>query len=126
MSTTDFEESPLTMSLHGMHRHDPANTPIPAANAARNAAQDRASAAATRPVAVPPADARTRTATIVVDADDARALAVACAAVAHTPEIREQKVAEIKQRVASGTYAVPARGLARTMLACASAPSSTH
>ena len=48
--------------------------------------------------------------------DSARSLAAARDAVQNAPDVREEKVAEIKQRVADGTYSVPARILARKML----------
>jgi flagellar biosynthesis anti-sigma factor FlgM len=48
--------------------------------------------------------------------DSARSLASAREAVQNAPDVREQKVADIKQRVADGTYSVPARVLARKML----------
>jgi negative regulator of flagellin synthesis FlgM len=47
---------------------------------------------------------------------DARSLAAATDAVQQAPDVRDQKVSEIKQRVDSGTYEVPARVLARQML----------
>jgi negative regulator of flagellin synthesis FlgM len=48
--------------------------------------------------------------------DSARSMAAARDAVQNAPDVREEKVAEIKQRVADGTYSVPARILARKML----------
>ena len=48
--------------------------------------------------------------------DDARSLASARKAVQDTPDVRDQKVADIKQRVQDGTYHVPARVLARNLL----------
>ena len=48
--------------------------------------------------------------------DSARTLAAARDAVKNAPDVRDQKVAEIKQQVADGTYSVPARVLARKML----------
>ena len=47
---------------------------------------------------------------------DARSLASAREAVQASPDVREQKVADIKQRVDSGTYEVPARVLARNIV----------
>ncbi len=46
----------------------------------------------------------------------ARSLAAAREAVNNAPDVREQKVAEIKQQVTDGTYTVSARALARKML----------
>ena len=54
---------------------------------------------------------------------DARSLQAAREAVQNTPDVREQKVAAIKQRVDDGTYFVPASALARTIIDAT--PSST-
>ncbi|HEV7662893.1 MAG TPA: flagellar biosynthesis anti-sigma factor FlgM [Chloroflexota bacterium] len=48
--------------------------------------------------------------------DGARSLASARAAVESAPDVRHQKVADIKQQVDSGTYSVSARVLARNMV----------
>jgi len=48
--------------------------------------------------------------------DDARSLASARDAVQNAPDVREQKVDEIKQQLSDGTYSVPASVLARAML----------
>jgi negative regulator of flagellin synthesis FlgM len=48
--------------------------------------------------------------------DSARSLAAARDAVKTAPDVRDQKVAEIKQQVTDGTYTVSARVLARKML----------
>jgi flagellar biosynthesis anti-sigma factor FlgM len=48
--------------------------------------------------------------------DSARSLAAAREAVRQAVDVREQRVADIRQRVADGTYAVPSRLLARKML----------
>jgi flagellar biosynthesis anti-sigma factor FlgM len=48
--------------------------------------------------------------------DSARSLAAARDAVQNAPDVRDEKVAEIKQQVADGTYSVSARVLARKML----------
>jgi negative regulator of flagellin synthesis FlgM len=48
--------------------------------------------------------------------DDARSLAAARQAVQGAPDLREQNVAEIKQRVQDGTYTVSSRVLARNIL----------
>jgi negative regulator of flagellin synthesis FlgM len=48
--------------------------------------------------------------------DNARSLAAAREAVKNAPDVRQEKVAEIKQQVDSGTYQVSARVLARKMV----------
>jgi len=48
--------------------------------------------------------------------DSARSLAAARKAVEEAMDVREQRVAEIRQRVADGTYVVPSHTLARKML----------
>jgi negative regulator of flagellin synthesis FlgM len=48
--------------------------------------------------------------------DNARALASAREVVQQAPDVRMHKVADIKQRVADGTYSVPSHVLARKML----------
>lgn len=55
--------------------------------------------------------------------DSARALAAAREAVHNAPDVREQKVADIKQRVTDGTYQVSAQALAKKMLGGANDPS---
>jgi flagellar biosynthesis anti-sigma factor FlgM len=47
---------------------------------------------------------------------EARSLAASRRAVESAPEVREDRVAELKQRIASGEYDVPADALARKML----------
>jgi negative regulator of flagellin synthesis FlgM len=47
---------------------------------------------------------------------DARSLSAARDAVQRAPDVREQKVADIKQQISDGTYHVPARLVARKML----------
>ena len=48
--------------------------------------------------------------------DEARALAAARDTVAAAPDVREDKVSAIKQRVEDGTYSVPSNVLARKLL----------
>lgn len=47
---------------------------------------------------------------------EARALAASRRAVEDTPDVREDRVAELKQRIARGEYDVPAEQLARNLL----------
>ncbi len=60
--------------------------------------------------------ARTTRADSVELSSTARSVANAREAAKNAPEVREQKVADIKHRIESGTYEVPARVLARNML----------
>ena len=55
--------------------------------------------------------------------DGAKSLAAARDAVKNAPDVRDQKVADIKQHLNDGTYSVPAKVLARKMLDSASNPS---
>src|SRR5579872_1309242 len=48
--------------------------------------------------------------------DDAKSLSAARDAVQNTPDVRDQKVADIKQQISDGTYSVSSRVLARKML----------
>ena len=48
--------------------------------------------------------------------NDARSLAAARKSVQDSPDVREQKVTDIKQRVQDGTYTVSSRVLARNIL----------
>jgi flagellar biosynthesis anti-sigma factor FlgM len=48
--------------------------------------------------------------------DSARSLAAARDVVKSTPDVRDDKVSEIKQKVSDGTYSVSAKVLARKML----------
>ena len=65
-----------------------------------------------------------RAADQVTLSDSARSLASAQDAVRSAPDIREQKVAAIKQQVESGTYQVSARVLARKMVDAANSQNS--
>jgi negative regulator of flagellin synthesis FlgM len=53
--------------------------------------------------------------------DNARSMVAAREAVQNAPDVRESKVADIKQQVDSGTYQVSARVLARNLVAAYSA-----
>jgi negative regulator of flagellin synthesis FlgM len=54
--------------------------------------------------------------------DGAKTLAAAREAVKNAPDVRDQKVADIKQHLNDGTYSVPAKVLARKMLDSSSNP----
>jgi negative regulator of flagellin synthesis FlgM len=56
---------------------------------------------------------------------NARSLAAAQEVVKQTPDVRTEKVAEIKQRVDDGTYFVPSSVLARNMVDAAKNSSQT-
>lgn len=58
----------------------------------------------------------TRRADSVSLSDNARSLVNARAAVQQAPDVRDAKVAEIKQRVEDGTYEVPSHVLARKLM----------
>jgi negative regulator of flagellin synthesis FlgM len=57
-----------------------------------------------------------RQADSVTLSDSARALASAAKAVSDASDVREDKVAAIKAAIASGTYSVDSRSLARSMV----------
>jgi flagellar biosynthesis anti-sigma factor FlgM len=48
--------------------------------------------------------------------DSARALAAARDAVKNAPDVRDQRITELSQKINDGTYSVPANVLARKML----------
>jgi negative regulator of flagellin synthesis FlgM len=52
----------------------------------------------------------------LVISDQARELALAQAAVRNSPDVRAARVAELRQRVATGDYHVPVAALARKLL----------
>jgi negative regulator of flagellin synthesis FlgM len=54
--------------------------------------------------------------------DSARSLSAARDAVKNAPDVRDQKVADIRQHLSDGTYSVPAKVLARKMLDSSSTP----
>ena len=98
------------MSIERLGHHDAARTYLQNADSARaaNAAADVS------------ADAKagvTRRPDSVSLSDNARSLATARAAVQQAPDMRDAKVADIKQRVDDGTYSVSARVLASKMMA---------
>jgi negative regulator of flagellin synthesis FlgM len=59
---------------------------------------------------------RTQDTDSVTLSNDARSRTIAIQAVQNTPDVRDQKVADIKQQVSDGTYQVSASLLARKML----------
>jgi len=59
---------------------------------------------------------QTKSADSVTLSDSARSLAAARDVVKSTPDVRDDKVSEIKQKVSDGTYSVSAKVLARKML----------
>ena len=85
-----------------------ARTYVQNADAARAAQANRAQQADTAP--------RANRADSVELSSNARRMAAARDAVQNTPDVRQEKVDAIKQRIESGTYEVPARVLARKLL----------
>ncbi len=86
------------------------------ADAAQTSAAQTAEKAARRQQHTSKADS-------VTLSDNARSLAAAREAVQKAPEVREEKVAEIKQRVSDGTYSVSSRVPARKIVDAAKNPS---
>jgi negative regulator of flagellin synthesis FlgM len=98
-------------SIERLGHHEAARTYLQNAEIARAASQpaqakdaDSSSAAAAR-----------RSDSVSLS-DYARSLAAAREAVQNAPDVRGEKVAEIKQRVEDGTYTVPAHVLARKLI----------
>ena len=100
--------APQSVSRAYVHNADPAQT-AGAASKAGKPAHHHAHGA-------PKSDS-------VTLSDSARSLAAARDAVQQAPDVREQKVSDIKQRVTDGTYQVPARVLAQKMVDAAKNPS---
>jgi negative regulator of flagellin synthesis FlgM len=82
-------------------RAQPTPSVVPAPRVGRAAPQSAAPAASPDSVSL---------------SSEARSRAANRRAVESAPEVREDRVAEIKQRIASGEYEVPAHVLARKML----------
>lgn len=99
------------MSIQSLKSQDAARTYVQNADVARSgsAARTKGAADAKRHQSSHKADSVSLSA-------DARSLAAAREAVQSSSDVRENKVADIKQRVDNGTYQVPARVLARKML----------
>jgi negative regulator of flagellin synthesis FlgM len=93
-------------------QHDAARTYIQNAEVARSAGASpgaHQSGKAHRDHQAPQVDS-------VTLSDSARSLAAARESVKNAPDVREQKVAEVKQRISDGTYSVESRVLARKLL----------
>ena len=89
-------------------------TPPPASAQADQASKaKKASKAYTKPAAVPAAVASTDRVEV---SDKGRAMQVATEALKKTPQIRADKVAELKARITDGTYRVPGADIAERML----------
>ena len=78
------------------------------------AARAIAAIRAASPSAIPSAAVRQSDSVEISDA--ARSLAGARSAVTHAPDVRAERVAELKAAIANGTYAVDSRQLARSLL----------
>ena len=99
-------------SIDRLQHNDAARTYIQNADVARSAAASanaQQSGKAQRHHQAPQTDT-------VTLSEGARALSAAREAVQNAPDVREQKVAEIKQRIGDGTYQVASSVLARKML----------
>jgi negative regulator of flagellin synthesis FlgM len=97
------------MSIERLGHHEAARTYLQnadsarGANAAGNTSADLKAGVTRRPDSVSLSD-------------NARSLANARAAVQQAPDVRDAKVADIKQRVEDGTYNVPSHVLARKLM----------
>jgi negative regulator of flagellin synthesis FlgM len=98
------------MSIQGLSHHEAARTYL------QNAAGTGASPAASSGTQAGKAGVTRRPDSVSLS-DNARTLATARAAVQQAPDVRDAKVAAIKQRVEDGTYNVPAHVLAGKLLA---------
>ena len=96
-----------------LHTNEAARTYIQNADVARSAAASVNAQAAGKAHRQHQAAAQVDTLTL---SEGARSLATARAAVQNASDVRDDKVAEIKQRISDGTYQVPARVLARKLL----------
>jgi negative regulator of flagellin synthesis FlgM len=97
------------MSIDNIRGYDTARTQLQAAELSKSNGADRKSAPKAAPAAPSAADG-------VSFSDEARSLAAARNAVISAPDVREDKVASIKQSVEDGTYKVSPDLLARKML----------
>ncbi len=95
-----------------LQSQDAARTYVHNAEATRTAA---ASAAARQTPKAPQQPQPSRTDSVTLSAN-ARSLAAAREAVQSAPDVRTEKVADIKQRITDGTYTVNSSVLARQML----------
>src|SRR5438270_11757337 len=97
-------------SINRVQSNDAARTYVQNAEVARSAAASAQLAGKAQPQHHAP---KVDTVTL---SDSARSLAAAHDAVQSAPDVREQKVAEIKQRIGDGTYQVQSRVLAQKLL----------
>ncbi len=89
---------------------------ISAQNLSRAYVQNAGTSGATaQPQTAQPQKTETKVDSVNLSAG-ARSLAAARDAVQNAPDVRDQKVADIKQRISDGTYTVSSRVLARKML----------
>jgi negative regulator of flagellin synthesis FlgM len=108
-SPTPREDRTRTMnSIDNNLSSSAARTYVQNADAGRAAQANRGQQADTAP--------RANRADSVELSSNARRMAAARDAVQNAPDVRQEKVDAIKQRIESGTYEVPARVLARKML----------
>src|SRR4051794_8731072 len=107
------------MSIQGINGQNAASTYIQNSDAARTA-----SATAAQQAARAQQRGTARAADEVSLSDGARSLAAAQETVKSAPDVREQKVAAIKQQIETGTYQVSAHVLARKMVDAAYNPTA--
>jgi len=99
-------------TIDRLHTNDAARTYVQNAEVARSAAASTGAqqgGKAHRQHQAPQVDT-------VTLSDSARSLAAARDAVQNAPDVRDGKVAEIKQRISDGTYQVQSRVLAKKLL----------
>jgi negative regulator of flagellin synthesis FlgM len=99
-------------SINRVQSNDAARTYVQNADVARSAA---AAASAQQAGKAQPQHHAPKVDTVTLS-DSARSLAAAHDAVQSAPDVREEKVAEIKQRIGDGTYQVQSRVLAQKLL----------
>ena len=98
-------------SINRVQSNDAARTYVQNAEVARSAA----AASAQQAGKAQPQHHAPKVDTVTLS-DSARSLAAAHDAVQSAPDVREEKVAEIKQRIGDGTYQVQSRVLAQKLL----------
>jgi negative regulator of flagellin synthesis FlgM len=104
-------------SIERVAAQDAARSYAPNTEATRAAATSAASQAAASPSTVQTRPSRMDSVTL---SDSARSVGAARQAVRNAPDVREQRVASIKQQISNGTYAVASHTLARELMTTSS------